>query len=507
MLLRALRNRVFPDHWSLLLGEIALWSFVVLVVTGAYLTFFFDPSMAPVTYQGDYQPLRGVEMSRAYASVLDISFEVRGGLLIRQTHHWAALLLIAALLLQLLRIFLTGAFRAPRRLAWLGAVALFWLAVVGGYTGYMKVDDALSGTGLRIAHALMLSIPVVGTWLADLVFGGEFPGTVIIGRLYWLHLLVPVAMAGLFAGQAVLALRRRPAQWPGPGRSNRTVVGQRFGRWAVRQAGLFLIVAGVLVAMGGLFQINPVWLYGPYQSAVVGAGSQPAWYLLFLEGALRLFPAWELRFTVAGSDYTIPPHFWAGVVLPGVLVALMAGYPFLAARFRRDRGERPYHLLERPRDAPVRTGLAAAVLTVMLVLSVAGVSDLLSASFQLSVDAVTWAGRIGLVVLPPLAYAVAHRLALGLQQHDRQVLAHGVETGLIRRRPDGGYYEVHQPLGPAGLGYRGAPVPKKLNRLGLLPPGPRGFFKPLEETVDAIDDRADPGEIQPELPGSRLNNS
>jgi ubiquinol-cytochrome c reductase cytochrome b subunit len=482
--LRTLRDKVFPDHWSFLLGEIALWSFVVLLVTGAFLTFFFDPSMEQMTYQGSYTPLRGVEMSRAYASVLDISFEVRGGLLIRQMHHWAALLFIASIALHLLRVFFTGAFRAPRRFNWIVGVALFWLALLQGYTGYMKLDDALSGTGLRVAHALMLSIPVIGSWLASNVFGGEFPGTVIIGRLYLLHLVVPLAMLGLIAAHLFLALRQRPAQWTGPGRTRRNLVGQRyFPRHALRQGGFFLLVSAVIAAMGGLFQINPVWLYGPYQSAVVGAASQPAWYLLFLEGSLRLFPAWEIRF----AGYTIPPYFWAGVVFPGLLVMLMLGLPLLDARLRRDRGV--HHLLQRPRDVPVRTGLGAAVVAFLLVLTLAGVSDVLASTFQLSVDAVTWAGRVGLVIAPPVVYWLTHRIALGLQQHDRQVLANGVETGIIVRRPDGGYQEIHQPLGPAALDYRGTPVPKKLNRLG--PPGPalRGFFTPIEQPAAPPDHR------------------
>jgi ubiquinol-cytochrome c reductase cytochrome b subunit len=487
-LLRTLRDRVFPDHWSLLLGEIALWSFVVLLVTGTFLTFFFDPSMEQVTYHGSYAPLRGVEMSRAYASVLDISFELRGGLLIRQMHHWAALLFIASIALHLLRVFITGAFRAPRRLNWVVGVALFWLALLQGYTGYMKVDDALSGTGLRVAHALMLSIPVVGSWVASSVFDGEFPGTVIIGRLYLLHLVVPLAMGGLIASHLVLALRQRPAQWVGLGRTSRHLVGHRyFPRHALRQGGLFLLVSGVIAGMGGLFQVNPVWLYGPYQPAVVGSASQPAWYLLFLEGSLRLFPAWETRFTLSGADYTIPPHFWAGVVFPGLLVLLMAGYPVLEARLRRDRGV--HHLLQRPRDVPVRTGLAAAAIAFLLILTLAGVSDVIASTFRLSVDALTWAGRIGVVIAPPAAYWVTHRIALGLQQHDRQVLAHGVETGLILRRPDGGYQEIHQPLGPAGLPYRGAPVPKKPNQLGLPGPATRGFFTPIERPAAPPDHR------------------
>jgi ubiquinol-cytochrome c reductase cytochrome b subunit len=479
-MLQRLRDKVFPDHWSFLLGEIALWSFVVLLVTGTFLALHFDPSMEQVTYDGSYDALRGVEMSRAYESVLRLSFDVRGGLLVRQMHHWAALLFIASIVLHLFRVFFTGAFRKPRRLNWVVGTALFWLALLQGFTGYTKLDDALSGTSLRITHAIILSIPVVGSWLASSLFDGEFPGTVIVGRIYALHVFVlPAVLIGLVAAHVVIALRRRPAQWAGPGRTSRNLVGQRyFPRQAIRQAGFFLIVAAVIGLLGGLFQINPVWLYGPYRSAVVAASSQPDWYLLFLEGALRLFPAWEIRFGLFGEDYTVPPYFWAGVVFPGLLTLLMAGYPYLEARLGRDRGA--HHLLQRPRDVPVRTGLGVSAISVMLILTLAGAGDVIASTFHLSVDAAIWAGRIGLLTVPPLAYWVTERLCLGLQQHDRQVLAHGVETGLIRRRPDGGYHEVHQPLGSAELTYLGTPVPKKLNRLG--PPGPaiRGFFTPIE---------------------------
>jgi quinol---cytochrome-c reductase cytochrome b subunit len=476
--IRTLRDKVFPDHWSFLLGEIALWSFVVLLVTGTFLAFFFDPSMEQVSYDGSYTALRGVEMSRAYASVLDISFDVRGGLLVRQMHHWAALLFIASIVVHLCRVFFTGAFRRPRRLNWVIGVALFWLALLQGFTGYTKLDDALSGTSLRITHAILQSVPVAGSWLASTVFDGEFPGTAIVGRLYALHVFVlPALILGVIATHLVVALRQRPAQWAGAGRTARNLVGQRyFPRHAMRQAGLFLLVCAVIATLGGLFQINPIWLYGPYRPAVVGTASQPDWYLLFLEGSLRLFPAWELRFGLFGGHYTIPPYFWAGVVLPGLLVALMVGYPLIEGR----GDQRRHHLLQRPRDVPVRTGLGAAAIAVMTILTLAGAGDVIASTFSLSVDAIVWAGRIGLLVVPPAAYRVAHRISLGLQQHDREVLAHGIETGIIRRRPDGGYHEIRQPLGPAGLDYRGAPVPKKLNRLG--PPGPatRGFFTPIE---------------------------
>jgi ubiquinol-cytochrome c reductase cytochrome b subunit len=483
--LRGILNRVFPDHWSFLLGEIALYSFIVLLVTGTFLAIFFEPSMDDVVYDGSYTPLRGTHMSAAYSSTLDISFEVRGGLLMRQMHHWAALLFMASIVVHLLRIFFTGAFRRPRRLQWLVGLLLFWVGLFTSYTGYMMMDDGLSGTGMRILSGILLSIPVVGSWLASSIFGGEFPGEVIVGRFYLLHvLLLPALLVALIAVQKGLSWRQKPSQWPRPGRTNTNVVGERlFPRHAMKQAGLFVLVSAVVALLGGLFQINPVWLFGPSHAANVSAASQPAWYVMFLDGAVRLMPPWELTIPI-GSGYAIPPIFWAAVVLPGILVALPMVYPFVEARLRRDNRE--HHLLERPRDAPTRTALGAMAITFYLVLTMAGAADAIALAFHVSTNAVTWAGRIGLLLLPAAAYWTAQRICLGLQQHDRQVLAHGVETGIIRRRPDGGFAEVHQPLattggnGDAELPYAGWAVPKKMNRLGALPPAIKGFFTPVE---------------------------
>jgi len=461
--LRALLNRVFPDHWSYLFGEISLYSFLVLLVTGVLLSVFFEPSMREVMYDGSYAPLRGIHMSAAYASTLDISFDVRGGLVIRQMHHWAALLFMASVVGLILRVFLTGAFRRPRRASWIVALLLFWTGLLAGFTGYNLPDDALSGTSLRIAAGIILSIPLVGSWLATSIFNGEAPGDVIIGRLYTVHsLVVPAILVALFAIQIGLIRRHPPAQWPGPGRTNANVVGERlFPRYILKRAGFLFLVVGLLVLFGGLIQISPIWLYGPSGPAVVGSGSSPDWYLMFLDGATRLMPDWDIPLPI-GEGYTIPATFWAAVALPVALMVASMTYPFIEAR----GDKRVHHLLQRPRDVPARTGLGAMAIAFYVVLTVAGASDPIAATFDISVNAMTWAGRIGLLVLPPLAYYAAFRICLGLQQHDRQVLTHGVETGIIRRLPDGRFVEVHQPLGPAGtLAYAGAPVPKKMNEL------------------------------------------
>ena len=484
--LRRMFNKVFPDHWSFLLGEIALYSFIVLLLSGTFLALFYDPSMQETKYDGSFTPLRGIEVSQAYRSSLDLSFDVRGGLFLRQMHHWAALLFVAAIVVHMFRTFFTGAFRKPRELNWIIGVLLFWLAFLEGFAGYSLPDDALSGTGLRIASAIVLSIPIIGSWTATSLFGGEFPGHVILDRFYILHVfLVPGIILALIVVHLALLVKQKHTQWPGPGRTNSNVVGIRmFPAFSVKAGGFFMLVFGVIALLAGLFQINPIWLFGPYKAAVVSAASQPDWYVMFLDGSTRLMPAWELRFHLFGHGYTLPPVFWPTVVLPGILTVLPLFYPFIEARFTKDKVV--HHLLQRPRDVPFRTALGCMAITFYLVLFISGGNDVIADKLKISLNAMTWAGRIGLLVLPPLAYYIAQRIALGLQQHDREVLAHGVETGIIRRDPDGRFYEVHQPLGPVDdhghseLEYAGWVVPKKMNRIGALLPTLRGFFYPVE---------------------------
>ena len=490
--LRKIFNKVFPDHWSFLLGEIALYSFIVLLLTGTFLALFFTPSAATVVYHGAYKPLDGISMSSAYASAVHLSFDVRGGLVLRQMHHWAALLFIAAIIVHMMRIFFTGAFRKPRELNWIIGLLLFWLGFVEGFAGYSLPDDALSGTGLRIASGIMLSIPVVGTWVTAALFGGEFPGDGrILSELYIAHVfLIPGILLILITAHMGLLIKQKHTQWPGPGRTNTNVVGVRmFPTFAMKSGGFFMIVFGVIAAMGGLFQINPIWLFGPYEPAVVSAASQPDWYVMFLDGSARLMPPWQIAATVFGHHYEIPPVFWPTVVLPGILTMLALFYPFMEQRFTRDRRE--HHLLQRPRDTPTRTAAGAMALAFIVVLTISGVNDVVAKFFDISLNAMVWAGRIGLLIVPPIAFYVANRIALGLQQHDREVLAHGVETGIIRRLPDGRFMEVHQPLvqpdehGHTQLDYAGWPVPKKMNRLGAIGPAIRGFFVPIESPPEA----------------------
>ncbi|WP_394621806.1 cytochrome bc complex cytochrome b subunit [Lentzea sp. JNUCC 0626] len=487
--LRKQINKVFPTHWSFLLGEIALYSFIVLLLSGTYLALFFDPSMTEVTYNGAFENLKGIEMSRAFASTLDISFETRGGLFVRQVHHWAALLFMGAIVVHMFRIFFTGAFRKPREINWVIGIVLFMLGAIEGFLGYSLPDDLLSGTGLRVMAALLISFPVIGTWLNWLMFGGEFPGTDIIPMLYTAHILIiPAIILGLIAAHLALVWYQKHTQFPGVGRKETNVVGVRIMPvFAAKGGGFFAIVVGVIAIMGGVFQINPIWNIGPYNPAQVSAGSQPDWYMGWTDGLVRIWPAWEFYL----GNYTIPAPFLPFILGLPLLTGIAGAYPWIERKMTKDYAH--HNLLQRPRDVPVRTSLGWMAITYFMVLLLMGANDIFAYQFDISLNLTTWMGRIGMLVLPPIAYFISYRVCIGLQRGDREVLEHGVETGIIKRLPHGEFIEIHQPLGPVDdhghpipLAYQGASVPKKMNKLGSAGHPVAGSTwspDPVEETV------------------------
>ncbi|OFU60129.1 cytochrome bc complex cytochrome b subunit [Corynebacterium sp. HMSC11E11] len=484
--LRRQINKVFPTHWSFMLGEIALYSFIVLLLSGVYLTLFFDPSMSKVIYDGAYAPLNGVEMSRAYETALQISFEVRGGLFIRQVHHWAALLFAISIMAHMFRIFFTGAFRKPREANWVIGCILLLLSIAEGFMGYSLPDDLLSGVGLRIMSAIVIGLPVIGTWMHWMMFNGDFPGDIIIPRLYIAHVLIlPALLLGLIAAHLALVWYQKHTQFPGPGRTENNVVGVRIMPvFAVKAMTFGLINVGFLAFLAGTFQINGIWNIGPYNPSQVSAGSQPDIYMLWTDGAARVMPAWELYI----GPYTIPSVVWVALLL-GLLVVLLFAYPFIEAKMTGDTAH--HNLLQRPRDVPVRSGIGAMALVFYTLLTLSGGNDLIAYHFQISLNAMTWVGRIGLILLPPIAYFVTYRICIGLQRSDQAVLEHGIETGVIEQLPSGAFIEVHQPLGPVDehghpipLEYQGAYVPKTMNQLGAAgAPGRGGWFSPDPQDI------------------------
>jgi len=442
-LVKELGRKIFPDHWSFMLGEIALWSFVVVLLSGTFLTFFFQASMVETHYNGAFLPLRGVEMSAALDSSLRLSFDIRGGLLVRQIHHWAALVFVAGIGVHMLRVFFTGAFRKPRELNWVIGFILFILAMAEGFTGYSLPDDLLSGNGLRIIDGMVKGIPVIGTWTSFLLFGGEFPGSQIVGRLYTLHiLLLPAILVALLAAHLMLMIVNKHTQFAGPGRTNGNVVGYPMVPvYMSKMGGFFFITFGVIVLIASLFTINPIWNYGPYDPSPVSAGTQPDWYIGFADGALRLVPP-HLEFVL--WDRTWSFNILIPLITLGLFIVLVAIYPFIEAWITGDKRE--HHIAQRPRNAATRTAIGAAGVTFYAVLWAAASSDIIATHFWLTMEGVIHTLQALLFVGPVLAYFITKRLCIALQKKDREIALHGYESGRIVRLPGGEYIEVHQPV-------------------------------------------------------------
>ncbi|GAB3606738.1 cytochrome bc complex cytochrome b subunit [Conyzicola nivalis] len=438
-----LRHRAVPTHWSSMFAEVALYSLVIVFVTGIFLTFFYDPSTTMVEYDGAYVPLQGIEMSRALDSTLHVTFDVRGGLLIRQAHHWASLLLLAALGAHLLSMFFTGAFRRPRRLNWVVAFFVFVLSLVAGWTGYALPDDMLSGSGLRIVHGVILGIPVVGTWLSFLVFGGEFPST-IIATFYPAHaIVVPLLILALVVLYIARIVSQRPPQFAGPGRTDDNVVGVPvLPKYALKTGGLFFLVFALVMLISATVTINPVWNYGPSSPGDATAGSQPDWYMGFLDGALRLVPpGWE----VVVFGHTLTLAVLAPLTAIGVFMLLVLVYPFAEEWITGDKRE--HHILDRPRNAPVRTAIGVAGVVFYVALWGAASADVAASHFRLSIEGIIHFYQALLVVGPLVGFIVTRQVALALQRKDRELVLHGVETGRIVRLQGGEYIEMHKPVG------------------------------------------------------------
>jgi ubiquinol-cytochrome c reductase cytochrome b subunit len=411
---KALRY-AFPDHWSFLLGEVALYAFIVLVATGIYLTLFFEPSTSPTIYHGSYGPLDGLEMSSAYKSVLNISFDVRAGLLIRQTHHWAADVFVAAIVLHLVRIFFTGAYRKPRELTYVIGVLMLFISLLEGYLGYSLADDLLSGMGLAIGYAVALSIPFVGANVALAIWGHQFPGDPDFwSRMYIMHVLIlPVVIGGLIGAHLALVASRHHTQFRRERRhGERRLIGiPSFPGQAPRSLGLFCAVAAVLFLMGGLIQINPIWLWGPYHVGQGTNGAQPDWYLGWLIGALRLVPGFDV---VIGSRTVVPNPFWGGALFPLIVMGLLLAWPWVERRVTGDRGV--HNVLDRPRDAPWRSAIGAAVWTWVVLIFMAGSADRVFVWLGISYTFQIWAYRVAVFVLPVVVLLVTHRWCNALQR-------------------------------------------------------------------------------------------
>jgi len=474
---RTFFRKIFPDHWTFLLGEIALYTFIILLLTGTFLAFWFKPSMSEVVYHGSYIKLNGVSMSEAYKSTLYITFDVRGGLLIRQIHHWAADLFVAAIMAHMLRIFFTGAYRKPREINWLIGIVLFTLSLLEGLFGYSLPDDLLSGAGLRITQGVLQSIPVVGTYLSFFLFGGEYPGTYIIPRMYILHvLLIPGLFMALIGAHLFIMFHQKHTQMPGKGRTGQNVVGAPMYPYFMAKTGaFFFFIFAALALASTLAQINPIWIYGPYNPLAISSGSQPDFYMGFLEGSLRMMPAWQ--WVVFGHTFAfnvfIPALLPLGIVMTGAAL-----WPFIEQWITGDKRE--HHVNDRPRNAPTRTGLGMAMISFYGVLWLEGSNDVLAYQLDVPLYTITRIAQVAIFVVPILTYIITKRICLGLQLKDQHLLEHGVETGIIRQLPTGEFIEVTRPLDEEVLAKLARPEPLALPvgqgspSDAVPPPGLRG---------------------------------
>ncbi len=440
---RTLMDKIFPDHWSFMLGEIALYSFMVLLATGIFLTLYYVPSQSLVVYHGPYLPLRGVRVSQAYASSVDLSFSVRAGLLMRQMHHWACDIFVGAIVVHMARVFFTGAFRKPRETNWLIGSILLILAIVNGFLGYSLPDDLVSGTGLRIAFSIVESIPLVGSTLATLLFGGNFPGTMIISRFYTLHvLLIPAIIVGLVTAHLVLLVTQKHTQFKGKGRTENNVVGApMMPIFAAKATGFIFLVTGVTALLAGLAQINPIWQFGPYEAAKISYAVQPDWYMGWLDGALRIFPAWEWT----GFGHTIPLEvFIPALIIPGIVFTIAQVWPAIEAKYTGDTAM--HNLLDRPRDRPKRTAFGVAMLSFLFMLFVASSTDVLANYFHISLNTMLWLMRVLVIIVPLIAYPVTLVLCKELQQVDGA--GKRKRPNVVIRTTEGAYETVPADLRP-----------------------------------------------------------
>ncbi len=488
---RTFLRKIFPDHWSFLLGEIALYSFIILLLTGTFLTFFFKPSMTSVVYHGSYVHLDGVRMSEAYSSTLNISFDVRGGLLMRQIHHWAADLFMGAIMAHMIRIFFTGAYRKPREFNWLIGIVLFTLGMLEGLFGYSLPDDLLSGAGLRILEGVIQSLPIVGTYVAFFLFGGQFPGDVIIPRLYILHvLLIPGLLLALITAHLFFMFHQKHTQMPGKGHTDQNVVGQPMYPYFMAKTGAFFFFTfGVTALLATFAQINPIWLYGPFTPVAISAGSQPDFYMGMLEGALRMFPSWS--WNVLGHTFAFNV-FIPGLLPLGLLFTGAALWPFIERWILRD--QREHHVNDRPRNAPTRTAIGIAVIAAYGVFWLEGANDVIAAHFAIPLYTTTVIARYAIFIVPAIAYTVTKRICLGLQRKDAHLLEHGVETGIIRQLPDGEYIEVTRPVDEEAYAVLTAratepqalPQPTEDDENGVPDPAARGSIGKLRLRLNRV---------------------
>jgi ubiquinol-cytochrome c reductase cytochrome b subunit len=437
---KALR-KVFPDHWSFMLGEICLYAFIVLLITGTFVAFFFNDSDTQVMYRGSYAPLFGRMVPASYDSVMQLSFAVPMGLLIRQMHHWAAIVFTGAILFHMCRIFFTAAFRKPRELNWVIGMTLLLLALADGFTGYSLPGDSVSGAGLRVTASVAQAIPVLGTALSYGFFGGKYPTDVMTSRLFIVHVfLVPLAIIGAISLHLGMLWRQHHTQFAGPGRTETRLVGSAiWPYYAMKSIGLLAATFAVIAFLGGLFAINPIWMYGPSDPWTAASPAEPDWYVGWLDGALRIGPSWA----IVAFHHTIGPVFFSAILMPGALFGALFAWPWIEAAITRDRST--HNIVEMPYDSPWRLGIGVAVLAFLTDLGFAGTDDVQARLFGISVEHLMFAYRYGAIVAPIVAGGIAVAIGFELRARLRSDEGIGqVRRAVLRRNAKGGYDDEPQ---------------------------------------------------------------
>ncbi len=412
--LRFLMDYVFPDHWSFLLGEIALYSFVVLIATGTFLALFFNADTTQVVYHGA-TGRSTVRTSRALTPRrLHISFDVSGGLLIRQAHHWAALVFVAAITLHLLRIVFTGAFRKPRDINYFIGVTLL---------------GARDPRGVR--RLLAARRPALWDGTRDRLGGRDVDP---LDRRPARHRSVGRAVPGVERVRVAAVHRARVRHPRDPRRADRRAPGDHHApaplavprtRPPRGQRGRHSDVAGlraaltrpvrrrrgVLVLMGGLIQINPVWLWGPYHPYIGTNGAQPDWYLGWLIGALRIMPNLEIHLF---GHTLVPNPFFGGVLFPAIVFGLLYALPWLDRRFVSTATAAATTCSSARATTRARSALAAAVLSAVAVVFAAGSADRLFFQFGFGYEGAIWFFRGAFLVVPVVVYMLTKRVCVEL---------------------------------------------------------------------------------------------
>ncbi|HET9742654.1 MAG TPA: cytochrome bc complex cytochrome b subunit [Terriglobales bacterium] len=435
-------NHVFPDHWSFLLGEIAMYSFIILVITGAFLALFFNASAAKVVYHGSYAGLQGVHMSAAYKSAIDISFDVRGGLLVRQMHHWAALIFVCAIVTHIARIFFTAAYRRPREINWIIGLTLLLLALGNGYFGYSIPGDLLSGAGLRVAYSITISVPIIGPWLAYVFLGGNIPSDMTIPRMYGWHIfLVPALISILLGLHLGIIWRQKHTNYPGPRRTDATIVGSRlWPSYTAKSLGLFFLLFGLVALLGALVQIDPIWVYGPYDPAAASPGAQPDWYLGWIEGAMRMFPAVNLHFW----NWLVPEVFFPAFLFPCLVFLALYLFPFFERFISLDR--QPHNVLRLPYQQPFNTAFGCGAFIFFLTLLFAGSDDVIAVATGGSVVIIRAALRTAFFVAPPLTFALVYLLCKRKNRRSESAATLMAENPILEDEPTASALEFEKPV-------------------------------------------------------------